>query len=88
MVKALQLRLSTDLELLNDWKKDDTIHRSDEFYKDYRTIMEELMQQQRSLLLSLNKKDNINDDVVRQQMDLLDLEEEKMNQRLSFDEID
>jgi CPA1 family monovalent cation:H+ antiporter len=86
MVKALHLRLSTDLALLNDWMKDNNQQRTDAYYKEYRTIMAELMKEQRALLLVLNKKENINDDIVRQQLELLDLEEEKLRRHFSIEE--
>jgi NhaP-type Na+/H+ or K+/H+ antiporter len=78
MVKALKLRLTADMELLKDWEKEDSEHRADDFYHDYKMIMNDVMGKQRALLLTLNKKENINDDIVRQQLDLLDLEEEKL----------
>ncbi|MDN3583523.1 Na+/H+ antiporter [Mucilaginibacter flavus] len=86
MVKALQLRLTADMALLKDWEKGDNAHRADEYYKDYRNIMSHLMTEQRKLLLSLNKKENINDDIVRHQLDLLDLEEEKLRQHFAHEE--
>lgn len=83
MVKAHRLRLTADMELLKDWEKDGNDKRADEFYRDYRSIMAELMHEQRALLLTLNKKENINDDLIKQQLELLDLEEEKMRQHFN-----
>jgi len=80
MVKALKLRYDADMELLKDWEQEDGESRADVFYSDYRTIMADLMHQQRSLLKNLNKKEGINDDIIRQQLELLDLEEEKLRQ--------
>ena len=88
MVKALQLRLTADMELLKDWEKEDTVARADTFYKDYRTIMDDLMSEQRALLKTLNKKENISDDIIRQQLELLDLEEEKMRQHFAYNDED
>ena len=42
--------------------------------------MARLLQEQRALLQTLNKKENISDDIIKQQMELLDLEEEKLRQ--------
>jgi Na+/H+ antiporter len=86
MVKSLQLKLTADMELLKDWEKEDSAKRADAFYKDYRTVMADLLQQQRSLLNTLNKKENISDELIRQQLELLDLEEEKMRQHFAYDE--
>ncbi|QTE39098.1 Na+/H+ antiporter [Mucilaginibacter gossypii] len=80
MIKAFRLRLSADMELLKDWEKDGSEQRADNFYHDYRVILNDVMDQQRALLLTLNKKENISDDIVKQQLDLLDLEEEKLRQ--------
>jgi Na+/H+ antiporter len=85
MVKSLRLKLTADLELLKDWEKEDNKTRSDAFYKDYRAIMAELMKEQRAMLHTLNKKENINDDIVKQQLELLDLEEEKMRQHFAYE---
>jgi Na+/H+ antiporter len=80
MVKALKLRYHADMELLKDWDKDGNAQRAEEFYKDYRKIMAHLLKEQRALLLTLNKKESISDDLVKQQFELLDLEEEKLRQ--------
>src|ERR1700748_1484410 len=76
MVRALQFRLSADMELLKDWQLDGSKQRADDFYHDYRMIMADLMKAQRHLLKDLNKKEGISDDIIRQQMELVDLEEE------------
>ncbi|MDR6943141.1 CPA1 family monovalent cation:H+ antiporter [Mucilaginibacter pocheonensis] len=86
MVKSLKMKLDADMELLNDWEKGDNSHRADDFYRDYRTVINELMTQQRDLLRTLNKKENINDDIIKQQLDLLDLEEEKIRQHFDHRE--
>jgi len=86
MLRSLQIKLTADMTLLKDWEKEDSVARADAFYKDYREIMAELMQEQRKLLKTLNKKDNISDELIRHQLDLLDLEEEKMRQHFTFDE--
>lgn len=83
MVLALKMRLDADMELLKDWEKSCSRERADEFYHDYREILADLMKQQRDLLKMLNKKEGISDSIVRQQLDLLDLEEEKMRQHFT-----
>lgn len=86
MVRSLQIKLTADMELLKDWEKEDSVKRADAFYKDYRLIMADLMHQQRILLKTLNRKENISDDLIKQQLDLLDLEEEKMRQHFAYEE--
>jgi Na+/H+ antiporter len=80
MIKGLAMRYKGDMELLKDWEKDDNVVRAEAFYKDYRDIMSHLLKEQRALLLSLNTKENISDELVKQQFELLDLEEEKLRQ--------
>jgi len=80
MVRSLQLRYTADMELLKDWQLDGNPERANDFYHDYRMIMADLMKAQRRLLKDLNKKEGISDDIIRQQLELLDLEEEKMRQ--------
>ncbi|MDN5289385.1 MAG: Na+/H+ antiporter [Mucilaginibacter sp.] len=86
MVKSLRLKLVADMELLNDWEKDNSAERADDFYRDYLTIIADLINQQRDLLKTLNKKESINDDIIRQQLELLDLEEEKNRQHFTHSE--
>ncbi|TSJ39208.1 Na+/H+ antiporter [Mucilaginibacter corticis] len=86
MVKSVKLRYSADMELLKDWEKDDNVDRAEEYYKDYRAIMAHLLSEQRKLLLTLNKKENISDTLIRHQLELLDLEEEKLRQHFEAGE--
>jgi len=86
MVKSLHIRLNADMELLKDWEMGDNAKRAEDYYKDYREIMAHLMREQRKLLLTLNKKETVNDDIVKQQLELLDLEEEKLRQHFAFGE--
>lgn len=58
----------------------DNAARAEDFYKDYRKVMAHLLHEQRKLLLTLNRKENISDTLVRHQLKLLDLEEEKLRQ--------
>lgn len=86
MVKSVKLHYSADMELLKDWEKDDNVSRAEEYYKDYRAIMARLLNEQRKLLLTLNKKENISDTLIRHQLELLDLEEEKLRQHFEAGE--
>ena len=85
MVKAIKTRIDADMTLLNDWDKQVTRTMVNDYYQDYKLIMEVLIREQRKLLKTLNKKENINDDLIRQQLSLLDLEEEKMRQHFIID---
>ena len=84
MVKGVAMRYRGDMELLKDWEKDGNAAREEGFYKDYRQIMLHLLKEQRALLATLNKKENISDELVKHQFELLDLEEEKLRQHFEM----
>lgn len=86
LIKSLKLRYHTDAEFLKDWEKDDGAARAEDFYKDYRKVMAHLLSEQRKLLLTLNRKENISDTLVRHQLELLDLEEEKLRRHFESGE--
>ena len=86
MLKSLVLRYNADMELLKDWEKDDSEARAVAFYKDYRAVMSHLLTEQRALLATLNKKENISDELIKHQFELLDLEEEKLRQHFEAGE--
>jgi monovalent cation/hydrogen antiporter len=80
MVKALKVRYTADMNLLADC---DTVIGeacAADIYNDYRKIVDHILTEQRALLRSLNRKENISDELIRHQMDLLDLEEENLRQ--------
>lgn len=85
MVKSIKMRIDADIELLDSWQKDESRARVDTLFQDYKRIMEVIISEQRTLLKKLNKKENINDDLIRQQLALLDLEEEKIRQHFIID---
>ncbi|MDB5021263.1 MAG: Na+/H+ antiporter, partial [Pedobacter sp.] len=78
MVRLIKVQIESDMELLKDWRQDDAGDREDAFYHEYRTVRTDLIEAQRTYLSSLNKNEEINDDIVRQQLALLDLEEERI----------
>jgi CPA1 family monovalent cation:H+ antiporter len=86
MVKSIKIKIDADMELLIDWDKKDTHKRAEAFYHDYRVVLDDLMNEQRNLLKTLNKKEEVNEAVIRHQLILLDLEQEKLQQHFSYDE--
>lgn len=78
MVAQIKEQIETEMELLKDWRQEDAANREDAFYHEYRIVRKDLIEAQRKYLSSLNRKENINDDIVRQQLSLLDLEEERI----------
>lgn len=80
MVQSLVMRYNAEMKLLKDWDKGDNHAREQFYYNDYLKIMAHLLKEQRKLLHTLNKKEEISDALVKHQFDLLDLEEEKLHQ--------
>jgi Na+/H+ antiporter len=78
MVGLIKTQIEADMELLKDWRQDDAADREDAFYHEYRTVRTDIIEAQRKYLSSLNRNEDINDDIVRQQLALLDLEEERI----------
>ena len=78
MVRLIKNQIVADMELLKDWREEDAAEREEQFYHEYRSIRTELIAEQRKYLSDLNKQKEINDDIIRQQLDLLDLEEERI----------
>lgn len=87
MIRSIKIRIEAEMELLRDWEKEENISRSEDFYHDYRIVLEDIMAQQRTLLKGLNKKEQINDELIREQLELLDIEEEKLRRHFSQREI-
>jgi Na+/H+ antiporter len=84
MVRSIKLKIDADMELLRDWDKEDNRGRADAFYHDYIMVLEDLMKEQRGLLKNLNRKEEVSDAIIKQQLALLDLEEEKLHQHFSY----
>ncbi|MEO5635544.1 MAG: Na+/H+ antiporter [Chitinophagaceae bacterium] len=83
MVKALHQRMQSDMAILDEKIKAEDQKEQDKQAGEYRLIMLDLLKEQRTLLLNLNKKETVHDDIIRQQLELLDLEEEKIRRHYS-----
>ena len=55
----------------------------DQVHEDYRRVYLQLLERQRKVLYELNKKNEIEDEIVRKYLTMLDLEEEKL--RMKFE---
>jgi len=83
MIRSIKIRIEAEMELLRDWEKEENPKRAEDFYHDYRLALEDIMTEQRTLLKGLNKKEQINDQLIKEQLELLDLEEEKLRRHFS-----
>jgi len=87
MIRSIKIRIEAEMELLRDWEQEENISRSEDFYHDYRIALEDIISQQRILLKGLNKKEQINDELIKEQLELLDIEEEKLRRHFNQREI-
>ncbi|MCP9751605.1 hypothetical protein EGI32_11590 [Ferruginibacter sp. HRS2-29] len=76
------------MEIFREWEDDHIRDRVDAFYVDYVRVQNELIVKQREFLKTLNKKEGISDGGIRNQLALLDLEQEKMRQYFEWNEAD
>lgn len=83
MIRSIKIRIDAEMELLIDWEKPENTERAESFYHDYRLVLQDIMNQQRILLKGLNKKEQISDDLIKEQLGLLDLEEEKLRRHFN-----
>jgi Na+/H+ antiporter len=83
MIRSIKIRIDAEMELLIDWEKPENTERAESFYHDYRTALQDIMNQQRILLKGLNKKEQISDELIKEQLGLLDLEEEKLRRHFN-----
>ncbi|RBQ07589.1 Na+/H+ antiporter [Pedobacter miscanthi] len=83
MIRSIKIRIEAEMEFLKDWEKEENTLRTEGFYHDYRVALEDIMAEQRILLKDLNRKEQINDQLIREQLELLDLEEEKLRRHFS-----
>jgi len=82
-IKELQHRLEADIALLDHSIETEDRRTIDKEAGEYQVIMIDILNVQRNMLLALNKKETVHDEVVRQQLELVDLEEEKVKRHLS-----
>lgn len=84
LVKALCERFSAEKNLIEEQIGANNQQVTDQQAGEFQAIMMDVLKEQRSLLLTFNKKENVPDDIIRRQLELLDLEEEKIRrQRVS-----
>ncbi|MEO8404004.1 MAG: Na+/H+ antiporter [Chitinophagaceae bacterium] len=81
LLRSLKLKMESDvkmLERLQNSEPDDNI--AEEFFTEYYIIYQDVIRQQRDLLHKMNTKAEIEEEIVRKHLALLDMEQEKMRQ--------
>jgi len=79
LLQSLQHRLEAEIDLLSatPGTETDTVH-PEHFIPHYRQVYIELLNEQRQLLFKLNHKAEVDEDIIRKYLSLLDIEEEKL----------
>ena len=79
LLQSLHHRLEAEVDMLQAVASADTpIDAADSFYPPYRQVYLELLEEQRQLLHALNRKQEVDEAIVRKYLSLLDIEEEKL----------
>jgi monovalent cation/hydrogen antiporter len=78
LLQDLRVRLQQDIELLESQVKDDHPADLGQYNGQYKQVVMEILETQRNLLRTLNKKEGVQDDIIKEQLELIDLEEEKL----------
>ncbi|RDC66197.1 Na+/H+ antiporter [Adhaeribacter pallidiroseus] len=86
LIKSLKQRLQSDLAFLDHFQKPETGNTwVDANVENYREIMADILTHERHLLHQINKKAEVDEEIVRKHLTLLDLEEEKLRQQFEND---
>lgn len=78
LLQSLHHRLEVEVTTLQA-VADTTIEYTDTFYPHYRLVYLELLDEQRQLLHNLNRKQEVDEGIIRKYLSLLDIEEEKLH---------
>lgn len=79
LLQSLHHRLEVEVNMLQAVASADTpIDPADTFYPHYRQVYLALLEEQRQLLHNLNRKQEVDEAIVRKYLSLLDIEEEKL----------
>ncbi|NII28871.1 Na+/H+ antiporter [Pseudoflavitalea sp. X16] len=78
LLQSLHHRLEVEINTLQA-VADTTIEYTDTFYPHYRQVYLELLDEQRQLLHTLNRKQEVDEGIIRKYLSLLDIEEEKLH---------
>ncbi|QMU30893.1 Na+/H+ antiporter [Adhaeribacter radiodurans] len=86
LIKILNVRLQSDITFLDHFTKPETGEKwADDNIESYREIMGGLLTHERQLLHQINKKAEVDEEVIRKHLALLDLEEEKLRRQFEND---
>lgn len=81
LLQSLKFKLESDIGFLDHVRESDPIHAGIEYVGRYQAITKELLDHKRGILHKFNKKETYEEEVIRQHLAQLDLEEEKVRQQ-------
>jgi Na+/H+ antiporter len=81
LLQSLKYKLESDIGFLDHVRESDPIHSGNDYVTKYQLITGELLQRKRALLHKFNKKETFEEEVIKQHLAQLDLEEEKIRQQ-------
>ncbi|WP_439558081.1 Na+/H+ antiporter [Dyadobacter sp.] len=81
LLQSLKYKLESDIGFLNHVRESDPEHSGHDYVTQYQSISKEILERKRELLHKFNKKAMFEEEVVRQHLAQLDLEEEKVRQQ-------
>jgi monovalent cation/hydrogen antiporter len=81
LLESLTHKLESDIGFLNHMRETEPEQQGHEYVARYQEITRELLEMKRSMLHQFNKKEMFEEEVVRQHLAQLDLEEEKIRQQ-------
>lgn len=81
LLQSLKLRLESDIKFLDNLNHHEQTEKAEKhLVRNYQEIFSELLDEQRKLLRKINKKAEVDEDVVKKHLTQLDLEEERLRQ--------
>ncbi|TLV03290.1 Na+/H+ antiporter [Dyadobacter luticola] len=81
LLQSLKFKLESDIGFLDHVKESDPTNGGHDYVTKYQFITKELLDKKRVLLHQFNKKEMFEDEVIKQHLAQLDLEEEKVRQQ-------
>jgi Na+/H+ antiporter len=83
LVQAIRVRMYSEFNLISEMDDEANFSLDETLYSDYVAVHQELIAAQRKLLKELRSKDQFEDDLIRTQFVLLDLEEERLQRQFN-----
>lgn len=82
-LQNLESRYQNDLDMLETRANEKQVENKLIHYKNYRTVVLDLLETQRTLLQGLNKRQDIDEEIIKKFHTLLDMEEEKIRRQFA-----